>query len=647
MKNLLLSVFLLASLSVVACGPWWMPDRALNDYGHFYCVIDEKSYPDGLDAYIRGFMTEADSLERADETYQYLVSQYSQAGRMEFDPWYYPASREEEYAKWKQSYAGVLESCRMKRTSGNGHILWLEAKCLYKMHRYEDCIAFCDSVLKTHPSRYLTARLELWQAGAKLQCGKDTVAAYKVFYRYGDISSAKASLYVAAKNGCPVELLDFAYMADHVHSVFDSCQLPYPFSGFDGWLYEDEKELKKPYLKLKKECEAIAQRSPRHVASWYYTAALCAHVCHQPREADRLLSKAERCHMEPEEVLPVKLLRMKLNLKAHGIRNERDERAFWDLYTALPQEVAYAQFHKEAIYYVIPQFARRGRHDQVMRFAELFDQAEGRSSWLMDEVVYGFVDMDAAAKYALTSARKDQIFDLLGTRCLRNMQYQKAVEYLSKVSPRYSRADMVWEYERDDLREELDNYYRRDPFDISFVTSLTKKKLKCPISQYRLKFAQQMVRLENEIKTCEDPNLRADYMARYATGMRNSFYHCWILTALRQSGGYECGNVDPESMVGISSNLNHLHYNPYSTSSDCRDMRDFYKWQKTTRATMEKKSKQIYRQALATYTDPDRAAALLHSLAMFKTIMKKYPNSASAQVVRAHCDNYKDYFSIN
>ena len=32
---------------------------------------------------------------------------------------------------------------------------------------------------------------------------------------------------------------------------------------------------------------------------------------------------------------------------------------------------------------------------------------------------------------------------------------------------------------------------------------------------------------------------------------------------------------------------------------------------------------------------------------MFKTIMKKYPNSASAQVVRAHCDNYKDYFSIN
>jgi len=652
-KSLILITLLLVGDALLACGGWpYIRHDSYYTVGTpFYTEISPKGPQKGLDEYLRTLMNQRDELERSDSLYQRLVASYCDALEHMEDPWFYPSKKGQPLNGCDQLIQ-VLHQCRRHHS---GHLLWLQAKCLFQLQRYPECVAFCDSVLSQRPTPYIRARLELWQAGAKVRSNGSVKEADAVYAHYGDELSFSGDIEAFAQAGAPGEMLDFAYIVNGVKQLFQSETLPYPFSTLSASWEEDLTEgnpayYKSPaYSRCARFCENIARKKPKHQASWYYTAALCAYVTHQQSEAKRLLALAQRGEVLPEEKKSLELLSMKIQLKDHGIRNEAEDKAFWNLVSSLSWYDAYSQFYKEVLYYVLPRFAREGKHDQVLRYAGIFNHLaddDAESGWLLDNVVYGFVDEAAAVKYAETSNEKDRIYDLLGTRCLREMRYAQAADFFRRMSPTYKRNVDDREWSQYWYENHLEPLFYRDPFCMQGFSQKVRH-LHVPIPQYKLKFALRMCELEKAINNNTlDPNDRADCMALFAAGMHNSFNDCWILTDFGQREWLEdlC-NARYEGEEN-RTDLWYFSYNPYESNRKVGSRHDFVVRQHATRKAMERRSKKLLAQAQSTYTSPERKAAFYYSLQMFRTVAVNYPTTTRGEHVIGHCDRYNDYYSF-
>lgn len=181
---------------------------------------------------------------------------------------------------------------------------------------------------------------------------------------------------------------------------------------------------------------------------------------------------------------------------------------------------------------------------------------------------------------------KDYFYDLIGTRYLSELNYDKAVRYLSNVSSSYQ------------PRLNTSAYMYRDPFSIA-ESSLREHK------NYKLTFAKEMLRLEKSIASATDQNKKAFDLIRYGTGLRNSFTYCWILTEYRK--------------FGWSYDLS-----PYANG-------------------VLKKVESIYNEALNIVDNDELAAIAYVQLCKWKTAVDKYPDTYAARYTKMMCDNLCDY----
>lgn len=181
---------------------------------------------------------------------------------------------------------------------------------------------------------------------------------------------------------------------------------------------------------------------------------------------------------------------------------------------------------------------------------------------------------------------KDYFYDLIGTRYLSELNYDKAVRYLSNVSSTYQ------------PRLNTSAYMYRDPFSIA-ASSLREHK------NYKLTFAKEMLRLEKSIASATDQNKKAFDLIRYGTGLRNSFTYCWILTEYRK--------------FGWSYDLS-----PYANG-------------------VLKKVESIYNEALNIVDNDELAAIAYVQLCKWKTAVDKYPDTYAARYTKMMCDNLCDY----
>lgn len=204
----------------------------------------------------------------------------------------------------------------------------------------------------------------------------------------------------------------------------------------------------------------------------------------------------------------------------------------------------------------------------------------------------------------------DYIFDIVGTLYLREMNYAKAVEWLSKVSTGYQA--------RTNIAKE--GYFRHDPFQYQS----NKKHYIDDSSDYKLRFAQEMLQLDQLINSDAEPNRKANAKLRYAKGLRNSFGNCWYLTRYGYSFGYS--------------------YDPENESAEWFDSgcREGFKDDEFAQMAYEK-SDALTIQAISEFTDSDQAAEALLEMMNFKTLVTEYPESKAAEFIRGRCDNYHDY----
>lgn len=205
---------------------------------------------------------------------------------------------------------------------------------------------------------------------------------------------------------------------------------------------------------------------------------------------------------------------------------------------------------------------------------------------------------------------KDYIYDIVATLYLREMNYEKASEWLAKVSADYqSRTNIAKE-----------GYFNLDPFRYQ----CDKKHFISDSSDYKLKFAQEMARLDKMISSDAEPNRKAEAKIRYAIGLRNSFGKCWYLTAYGYIMGY---TADVER-----------HEWEWHTSTDRRGFKDNQYAQRAY-----KRVDALMNQAIAEFTDPEKAAHAQLEMMNYATLMKQYPATKAAAQVRSRCDNYHDY----
>lgn len=194
----------------------------------------------------------------------------------------------------------------------------------------------------------------------------------------------------------------------------------------------------------------------------------------------------------------------------------------------------------------------------------------------------------------------DYLYEIVGTLYLREMNYDKAAEWLAGVSADYQQCT--------NLAKE--GFFRLDPFRYQF----DKKYFIDDSNDYKLRFAQEMLLLEKIIESGAEPNRKAEAKIRYAIGLRNSFGKCWYLT------GYSYSVVPNDC---TSSERNGFKDNVFAQKA----------YERVDALTAE---------ARREFTDPEKAAAAELAMLNFRTLVEQYGHTTAAQHVRS-CDNYRDY----
>lgn len=204
----------------------------------------------------------------------------------------------------------------------------------------------------------------------------------------------------------------------------------------------------------------------------------------------------------------------------------------------------------------------------------------------------------------------DYIYDIVGTLYLREMNYEKASYWLAKVSADYqSRTNIAKE-----------GYFKLDPFRYQY----DKKHYISDSNDYKLRFAQEMIRLDKMIHSDIEPNRKAEAKIRYAIGLRNSFGKCWYLTTYGYNIGYTTDEDWRNWRWHSSSDREGFKDNPYAQRA-------------------YKKVDAMMDDAIAEFTDPEKAAQAQLEMMNYETLMKQYPDTKAAAQIRSRCDNYYDY----
>ena len=204
----------------------------------------------------------------------------------------------------------------------------------------------------------------------------------------------------------------------------------------------------------------------------------------------------------------------------------------------------------------------------------------------------------------------DYINDIVGTLYLREVNYDKASAWLAKVSADYQSRTNVGK----------EGYFKLDPFRYHF----DKKHFISDSRDYKLRFAQEMERLGKMINSDTETNQKAEAKIRYATGLRNSFGQCWYLTAYGYQVVYITGDDFQDWEWYNSSDREGFKDNPYAQCA-------------------YEKVDALMNEALAEFTDREKAARAQLEMMNYATVMKEYPTSEAAAQVRSRCDNYYDY----
>lgn len=584
--------------------------------------------------------------------------------------WYYPTMRTGAPMTLEEVAEIALAN---KEPRLRDRYLLQATRALFALGRYEECIALWNAEAKLLPAENLMRGLiHDYIAGAESNLNRHKNAVVE-FAKRGDYHSVVYSAKLAGYNNNPIDNLEIVCQYEPNSSQIPSVLQNYVRKlEPDGSIYDnDEFKITPEVRQLYALCKRMGQNDKCKVpAMWNYTAAFIADLMGDSKEALRLLTLAENSASTPFLDESIAVFRIYMDAKTLPY-NDNYERKLFEQLRWLDDKIAnnidddvryktgstslltscYSYYYwndmmrRIVLGEVCPRMLKAGKTNRALQLANMAcnrllnlvdyisncyfihdenndyikisfkgTMAEYRKS--CDYNAYDFcnhffemidtLEANKAVQYIehlentgtdfdqFLNERgytgRDYLHEIAGTKMLRELRYQEARHHLSQVDPSFR----------------INTNIRYNPFSV-------EKKSITPHPNFKLKFARQMCLLEKIMEHSANPNLKAKAMARYAIGIRNSFYLDWGLTQ------YYYG-----WLWGVA--------NPY---------KDWTEEPLTEKAYS--KVSQLIGKACQIATDQEVAASIQYQMCNFRTVAKMYPDTPQGRLIKGSCDNLRDY----
>ena len=577
------------------------------------------------------------------------------------DPWYYPSKNDGTY----MSLIEIEEKAKAYKGTRLSDRYALQAvRAMFSAQRYQECIDYWNNIEGALPDGLLKGMSRSYLVGAYSRIGQIDVA----LEYFTDVEDLNSIIFCLRRQGKIQDVADelecIAKYAPDSYQIPEILQ--WVVTGFEPWgsadyTYQERMDttmvnsIDKGFFDKLYRLSVQMARQPvsKNKAVWCYTAAFLADLEAKPHEAWRYIQMATKCPASEYMKESIKVLEMYLDAKVSVYDSSYESRLFndlkWldakirselteDLRNNISEYYYYYLRSNISFYYwndmlrrillaeVCPRMLDKGMETRALQLANMADNLllnlnnslEGMSlkeyrlsddynsidycseffMMMKDSVSIGelitYVNNTQSGQSATFDnylnergfIDKDYFYDIIGTRYLSEMNYEKAVKYLSKISSSYQ------------SRLNTEAYMYRDPFSIP-QTSLTNH------NNYKLTFAEEMLRLEKSIASVKDQSKKAFDLIRYGTGLRNSVTYCWVLTEYRKFG-WSC-----ELSLSVRTILD--------------------------------KVESIYNEALSIVDNDELAAIAYIKLCKWKTAVNKYPDTYAAKYTKMMCDNLCDY----
>lgn len=585
-----------------------------------------------------------------------LAKRIEEARSSKDDPWYYPASREEGKTTLEALLCEVdrLEKDFIAGTAADSfyvrRLQLQRVRLLFSLGRYADCIELWENkVQHWNTNELMRSMIKDYIAGAYQHLGNAQIAKqYHLeqgnYQTLAEWSCSRTGNYAAFVR----EMYDFnPDCADIVAPVMQYDLCGYYKNGEEEW--SDYYEVMQYILRTHRSLD---------MSMWYYTAAYLEDNMGYSYKAAQTISRANGKTTSEFMQTNIRLLRIYLDAKTKAYDTNYEKQLYtdlrwidglvhqeaslvkekWDTYDAWYVWANYSfmrdennsgikryrcypnsMLRKIVLGEVAPRMRKAGKpilSIALSNYADnlFFTLVEPKNRHCFFNDFFMSLKTSSAAEAKQYADRvlnpptaferflaaggyvdKDYLYDIAGTLYLRERNYKKAMEVLSKVSPSYQ------------LRLNTQDNLSRDPF------AATPKFGNIHIVDAKYNFACRMYHLQQTYQNTNiDANRRANAMLSYATGMRNSYIDVWALTQYGQ--GYPVFTAA---------------YEPWMTEEKEVKIQADYE--------------QLVRNAMSLFTEDEaKAAAQLH-YQNHHTVVTKYPNTAAAEYVRGHCDTYHDY----
>lgn len=588
-----------------------------------------------------------------------IAKQVELARSTQYDPWYYPASKDEGYAPLESLLKEIDQYEDELKASNDDARFYLERlqlqriRVLFSMGQYEDCIYLWES------------KIQDWEADNLMRTMiKDYIAG-----AYEHIGQReKAEQYYLEQNNLHGLMLLYANKyrsyADFVRALYDhdpDCAeivapvMQYELYRIIGRDYSSATDIAccEEYYEVMQ--YIIRTQRSQDMALWYYTAACIEEHMGYLYKAAQSIRKAAQYPCNEDLSSSIRMLRIYIDsqtkpydasyeqqlyadlrwmdqmIKADTarLRDDWDSYRIWQIWSN--SSMGYGSHCKEYICYpytmlrkiILTEVAPRMKQVQKTTLSiALTNYADNMLLMLMDREscqcyfnnffmamdTISAADVERYARRALNPSTslerflaaggyvdKDYLYDIVGTLYLRERKYQNAMETLSRVAPKYQN------------KLNTNPNLQKDPFcftdNVNASDSLDAKyRFACRMRENQHIFENDGI----------DPNRRADAMLSYAVGMHNSYLRVWGLTQYGQG-----------QVVFLDA------YKPWLT--------------KQREEQIQKDYQHMVSQAFATYTDDEMAVDAHLRYMNNYTIVTKYPNTEAAKMLRGQCDTYYDY----
>lgn len=584
--------------------------------------------------------------------YLILAKSCETARELQADPWYYPSDFDEtvidlkHIAEEAKAYSGSLLNDRYALQA---------VRAMFSLHDYQGCIDYWKEKSPELKEGLIREMTESYAAGALFRTGHEDEA-MEYYSSVNDVESIRYCLKVMKKTFDNIDVINIIRIKYPDSEIFPQLLQEEMhnldlITGISNISYKERFDSKSIHnVKLaKKMLElCINQINDERVSNrslWYYTAASISDMMGKPYKAEKYLGKAEKCRSSQFLSESIKVMRIYLDAKLSDYDDAYEKKLIkqiqWldnRIVRDLPLENQRVKFGEKMIYMkiglgfyywndmlrriliseVCPRMIDRGKN---IRALQLVNMADNRLGNLMGETFNeecrGITNAVDYSNYFFRMADwtdtedfrlyiglihhprsyidkylndrgytdDDYLYDLLGTKYLREMNYKEAAHYLGLVSAGYQN------------RMNVRHYIVYDPFDF-------EKEICHHIEDYKYNFAREMYNMQKEIPGLSDnPDRKALYLFRMATGIRNAVGFCWPLTE------YHLDNRYP------------LH----------------------DKEAAFNKSEEMFENALEIVRDPELAANLNRRLYRWKTAATEYPGTNTANDIIAHCDELCDY----